>query len=575
METLAGKDSSDPKFKWLGELPLAALVCGADGQILFANDLARELLRVEAGCYLRDALAPGDWEALLKRLDGVRSSAGEEREVTIAGEKKAMQFALQRMDADDGLLIVYPREAPGTEVVRWRSLVENVSEVIWEVDKDLKFTYISPRVRSLRNIDPEWFIGRSMTEILPPRAAAPALEGAARRARGAGGSPGVLTFQAEQIDSDGKPMWREICAIPVVKDGQTIGYCGTTRDITKQKAIENELIEAKARLETTLRSLPDMHIEVDSDWKIVWYHESAKTALYAPPEAFMGRSPDEVLPREVAIAVRGAAKQAEADGLGACRYSLPMAGGTRNFEATVAIKSGEKPTYVFSIRDITESTQLLDALRAANQRISLLTHITRHDLINSMTVAEGNVRLAQESLDSPRLAERLEKVARSLREMRGLIMFSKEYQDESRGEVSWHDVSKMIRHEGQVLEAASVSLAVQDGLELKVDPMFRKVVRNLLENVARHALKATWCRVTYKESDGALEMVFEDDGQGIPEKYRARLFQRGQGSNTGLGLYLTREILSIDGMTIDETSAPGEGARFVLRVPEGRYRIKG
>jgi PAS domain S-box-containing protein len=528
------------------------------------------------GVSLCDALPPGAWDGLLASLGDARSSFGAQVLLTVGAETKKVQFLLQRLDADGRkLFIVYPHDPLHGEAVRWRNLVENVSEVIWEVDKDLKFTYVSPRVRDLRGQDPEWFIGRHMTDIIPPQSAAPAMEGAAARAKGMVTGRNVLIFRAEERMMDGTLRWREISAIPVMRDGKLAGYCGTTRDVTRQKETENELIEAKARLEATLRSLPDMHFEVDADWKIIWYHQSAKSELYAPPEDFLGRTPDEVLPAEAAIPLRAAARQAEKDGMGECRYSLPMPDGVRHFETTVAIKPGERPTYIFSVRDITEGVRLLEELRAANQRISLLTHITRHDLINSMTVAEGNIRLAQESLDSPNLADRLERVARSLREMRGLIMFTKEYQDEGRGEISWHDVSKMIRHEGQVLEAAGISLAVQDGLELKVDPMFRKVVRNLLENVARHARMATWCRVTFSEAAGALELVVEDNGQGIPEKYRARLFQRGQGSNTGLGLYLTREILGIDGMTIEETSRPGQGARFVVRVPAGRYRIKG
>jgi signal transduction histidine kinase len=46
----------------------------------------------------------------------------------------------------------------------------------------------------------------------------------------------------------------------------------------------------------------------------------------------------------------------------------------------------------------------------------------------------------------------------------------------------------------------------------------------------------------------------------------------GFGKNNGLGLALSREILSITGITIKETGEPGKGARFEMTVPKGMYR---
>lgn len=44
------------------------------------------------------------------------------------------------------------------------------------------------------------------------------------------------------------------------------------------------------------------------------------------------------------------------------------------------------------------------------------------------------------------------------------------------------------------------------------------------------------------------------------------------GKNTGLGLFLSREILSITGITLTEAGDPGKGARFEITVPDGIYR---
>lgn len=69
-------------------------------------------------------------------------------------------------------------------------------------------------------------------------------------------------------------------------------------------------------------------------------------------------------------------------------------------------------------------------------------------------------------------------------------------------------------------------------------------------------------------------MLIEDDGKGIPTNIKGRIFNKGFGSNTGLGLFLTREILGITGMQIIETGVEGKGARFEIRVPEGHFRFR-
>jgi signal transduction histidine kinase len=68
-------------------------------------------------------------------------------------------------------------------------------------------------------------------------------------------------------------------------------------------------------------------------------------------------------------------------------------------------------------------------------------------------------------------------------------------------------------------------------------------------------------------------MVCEDDGVGIPENEKDKIFERGFGKNSGVGLPLSREILSITGITITETSEPGSGARFEMAVPNNMYRL--
>ena len=109
--------------------------------------------------------------------------------------------------------------------------------------------------------------------------------------------------------------------------------------------------------------------------------------------------------------------------------------------------------------------------------------------------------------------------------------------------------------------------------EIYVDPMFEKVFYNLIRNAVVYGKTLTRITITGKPDGKDFLITCEDDGAGISEEDKSRLFTRGFGKQTGLGLFLSREILAITGLDIIENSEPGHGARFVIRVPGGSWRI--
>ena len=79
--------------------------------------------------------------------------------------------------------------------------------------------------------------------------------------------------------------------------------------------------------------------------------------------------------------------------------------------------------------------------------------------------------------------------------------------------------------------------------------------------------------ITHQISGTGLIITVAEDGTGISTEDKQHVFERGFGINTGLGLFLSREILSITGISISETDVPGTGARFDIAVPEGAFRF--
>lgn len=102
--------------------------------------------------------------------------------------------------------------------------------------------------------------------------------------------------------------------------------------------------------------------------------------------------------------------------------------------------------------------------------------------------------------------------------------------------------------------------------------MLRRAVVNLLVN----ALASPGCtRVALGAcvADGALEVAVRDDGAGVPEPARAKLFApffTTRPAGTGLGLAIVRNVALAHGGTVTYTDTPGGGATFTLRLPRER-----
>jgi signal transduction histidine kinase len=112
-----------------------------------------------------------------------------------------------------------------------------------------------------------------------------------------------------------------------------------------------------------------------------------------------------------------------------------------------------------------------------------------------------------------------------------------------------------------------------NGYEIYADPLLERVFYNLVENAILHGNRVSMVRISAKESGTGLTLSLEDDGTGIPVPDKERIFTKGFGKNTGLGLFLVKEILSITNILIQENGEYQHGARFEMHVPKEMYRI--
>jgi signal transduction histidine kinase len=228
-------------------------------------------------------------------------------------------------------------------------------------------------------------------------------------------------------------------------------------------------------------------------------------------------------------------------------------------------------------RDILERQRVEAALAAANQKLMLLSQITRHDISNRVFALLVDIDMAQdharENQDASTIQylTAMEKTAHSIQAQ---IAFTKDYQEIGSQLPSWHRVDRLVTAAAGQLVPDGISVDIRTGrLEIFADPMIAKVFYNLIDNALRHGGRVTHISVSCRQEGRNVTILFEDNGIGIAAKDKQHIFTKGFGRDSGLGLFLIHEILAITGITIRETGEPGKGARFEMTVGEGMFRM--
>lgn len=242
------------------------------------------------------------------------------------------------------------------------------------------------------------------------------------------------------------------------------------------------------------------------------------------------------------------------------------------FGSPVTDNEGNVWASLVNFTDITERKRSEGALLMANRKLNLLNSITRHDIVNQTVVLDGYIELMRKRYPDERIAGTLDRMHLVTENISKQISFTKDYQDLGMQAAEWSNVCKTFRSSFNLLGPIGVEIETNAGFEILADRLLQKVFYNLMDNSIRHGEYVTKIQLDCTEGADGLKVVYRDNGCGVADKDRPHLFEKGFGKNTGLGLFLTKEILSITKINIIENGRYGEGARFEMNVPEGAYR---
>jgi len=492
---------------------------------------------------------------------------------------------------------------------KYRLLVEKANEAIF-IAQDHLIRFSNPRFTSIIDISSNELIGKPIDDIIHPDDRDMVI---GRYELRIAGKDAPEEYEFRVLDSSGAIHWVKIHASRIQWEEKP-ALLIILDEITSKKESEEALIRRNEELTAAYEQLAAMEEELRQGYdELEKSHRDLEESEdkfrnlveNAPIGIFTSNSDGELLTlNKTGAKILGFSSPSEITGKAAAltdilnvdpgrgillRETLIEKGYAEDFNLKI-IRPGEMKKRCLSISarisqskrdssfiiqgffaDVDDLKNFQEALENANHQLKLLNSITRHDILNSVMAAYCFIELLNNPED-PEYEHYITTLHELLTKIQKQIEFTREYENIGSHVPVWQNLPEILHF---VRSQSPLPVKIKGcEIELFADSMLGKVFDTLLDNTLRHGGEGVSCiEVTCRKSgDGNYLVVWQDDGAGVPPGDKELIFERGFGKNTGLGLFLAREILAISGMEIKELSPAGEGGRFEIIVPESKYR---
>ncbi len=392
-------------------------------------------------------------------------------------------------------------------------------------------------------------------------------------------------------------------------------------EVTEKKQAEKNIRMLRNYLSNVIDSMPSVLIGVDADGIVTQWNRQAREITGIPSPEACGRRLESVFPRlenrletiREAIRTRLPREAAKVHHL---EEGLPVYENITIYPLTSNAVEGA----VIRIDDVTEKIRIEEMMIQSEKMMSIggLAAGMAHEINNPLAGIMGNAQiLKQRLLDEsetnirlalthtirirnlkdyleergiPRMLDNInESCVRAARIVRNMLSFSRKSEKQFKSNdltVIMDDTIELACNDYHLKNAFDFKkIAIVREYERSLPPVFcegieiQQVFFNLLKNAAEAMAEASLFKeepritVRLRSDRGWVVIEIQDNGPGMEDALRKRIFEpffttKGIGSGTGLGLSVSYFIIvEQHGGTMEVVSNPGQGARFIIRLP--------
>ncbi len=489
---------------------------------------------------------------------------------------------------------------------KFRALVENTSDWIWEINSKGVFIYCSPQAEEILGYHPADMLSQSMFKFIDPKEQKEfrkQFKDLVQRMQG------CRLCERTMIRKDGTPIILESSFVPIWTEGKFVGYRGIDRDVTETKQIMDKLQESEKRFHDTADLLPQIVYECDLQGNLSFVNKYGLITFgYTHEEFEQGMNIlSVVVPEDHVRAMNNFKQRLAGEEMQSSQYTALKKDGSTfpvSMYSNVAYKKNIPVGLRGIVIDITEQQRVektlqeaKEAAEAASESKSQFLANISHELRTPMNGIIGMTDLTLETELDDHQRECLSIVKDS---SESLLKILNSILDFSKLEANRLDIESVDFALRQVIETVIGNQSVEalnKSIELSYtinsnvpgdlcgDPgRLHQVLANVIGNAVKFTEEGS---VNLKikvdpehKADDPNQVMFlfevQDTGIGIPENKINLIFESFEqvdGSytrkynGTGLGLAITKELVTLMGGTINVQSQLGRGSTFFIRLP--------
>jgi PAS domain S-box-containing protein len=492
---------------------------------------------------------------------------------------------------------------------RFRAFAEVASDWYYEVDKDLRFTFMSEGIQRERDIDFRSAIGRTHEDVFAEFADHQSHQEYLEDLKKHLPKRDILLRRKE---GNGQTKWSRVNIIPkFTKNGDFNGYYGSGRDVTRQVAAQQALAHKEAQVSGMLEIAPDAIIAVNKDLSIQIFNYGAVEMFGYQDSEVIGKSLNMLIPDRFHSAhdqqISSFNKSKETSrrmGMRGEITGLKKDGTEFPAEASISrLEQGDDILYTVMLHDIGERKkseeivqkameEALYANRAKSEFLANMSHELRTPLNAILGFSEA-LRVGIRGALSENQNEYVDAVSQSGEHLLSLINDILDLSKLEAGKADLDEenlnlvdlINQGFLFVGDRARSGQISLAldnVPDEILLRADKrMILQILINLLSNAVKFTLPDGTVTVSVEVTpDKDVVLSVTDTGIGMrPEDIPQALSTFGQldgdldrrHEGTGLGLPLVKSLAELHGGVLNLTSEAGVGTVAAITIPRQRY----
>jgi len=471
-----------------------------------------------------------------------------------------------------------------------RQFLESAQDIICIKDLEGRYLYVNPATMHYIRIPRDEVIGKTDVEIFKASLA-----------------KAMATHDQEVLDKDRTLFFNEKMTVngqtyhfhtvrfPILNDqGEMVSFAIMARDMTEEIELQKEVRQHKEYLENILANSSDMIITTDLHGHVVTFNPAAEHMLGYSSNEILGVSIEKVWK---APEMR---KQLMAE--------VKVRGAVNNYPATLIAKKGGAVEISLSLsqlrdsndnvlgtvgisKDVTEENRLRrqlmeqERLAAVGETVAGVTHCMKN-VLNGLKGGAYLLNVGLKREDSDLVEEGWGNVQKGIDRINRLSLDMLSYCRNRKPTLMPTDplqfaqetVDLISKSAGQ--EGISISCNGEKGPPVELDPdAMGRALLNLTTNAVDACREKSYAEgehpkveVSIKRGKGDLRFIVADNGVGMSEDTRNKLFSRffstKDGRGTGLGLCVTQKIIEEHGGKIGVESSPKRGSTFTISLPD-------